>query len=129
MLDMIMKPRSIAVVGASRSPNTIGHQILANIVRHGFTGPVFPVNPKATSVNSVRAVPSVEAIGEPVDLAVIVVPKEGVADVAEECGTAGVRGLVVISAGFREVGGEGISREAALMEIVRRHGMRMVGPN
>jgi acetyltransferase len=129
MLDMIMKPRSIAVVGASRSPNTIGHQILANIVRHGFTGPVFPVNPKATSVNSVRAVPSVEAIGEPVDLAVIVVPKERVADVAEECGTAGVRGLVVISAGFREVGGEGIPRELALMEIVRRHGMRMVGPN
>lgn len=126
---MIMKPRSIAVVGASRSPNTIGHQILANIVRHGFTGPVFPVNPKATSVNSVRAVPSVEAIGEPVDLAVIVVPKEGVADVAEECGTAGVRGLVVISAGFREVGGDGIPRELALMEIVRRHRMRMVGPN
>ncbi len=126
---MIMKPRSIAVVGASRSPNTLGHQILVNIVRHGFTGPVFPVNPKATSVNSVRAVPSVEAIGEPVDLAVIVVPREGVADVAEECGTAGVRGLVVISAGFREVGGEGIPRELALMEIVRRHRMRMVGPN
>jgi acetate---CoA ligase (ADP-forming) len=129
MLDMILKPRTIAVVGASRSPNTIGHQILANLVHRGFTGSVFPVNPKASAVNSIRAVPSVGAIGEPVDVAVIVVPKERVAHVAEECGAAGVRGLVVISAGFREVGGEGVAREQALMEIVRRHGMRMVGPN
>ena len=126
---MILKPRTIAVVGASRSPNTIGHQILANLVHRGFTGSVFPVNPKASAVNSIRAVPSVGAIGEPVDVAIIVVPKERVANVAEECGAAGVRGLVVISAGFREVGGEGVAREQALMEIVRRHGMRMVGPN
>jgi len=108
MLDMILKPRTIAVVGASRSHNTIGHQILANLVRQGFTGAVFPVNPKAASVNSIKAVPSISAIGEPVDMAVIVVPKDHVAEVAEECGTAGVRGLVVISAGFREVGGEGV---------------------
>ena len=129
MLDMILKPRTIAVIGASRSANTIGHQILANLVRHGFTGSVVPVNPKAKAVGSIRAVPNVGAIGEPVDLAVIVVPKERVADAVAECGEAGVPGLVVISAGFREVGGEGIAREIALMEIVRRHGMRMVGPN
>ena len=129
MLDAILKPRTIAVVGASRSPNTIGHQLLANLVRHGFTGAVFPVNPKAASVGSIRAVPSVAAIGEPVDLAVIAVPKERVCDVVEESGAAGVRGLVVISAGFREVGGDGVERERALMDIVRRHGMRMVGPN
>ena len=129
MLDAILKPRTIAVVGASRSPNTIGHQLLTNLVRHGFSGAVFPVNPKAASVGSIRAAPSVAAIGEPVDLAVIVVPKERVCDVVEESGAAGVRGLVVISAGFREVGGEGVERERALMDIVRRHGMRMVGPN
>src|SRR5688500_18891210 len=129
MLNAILKPRTIAVVGASRSPNTIGHQLLVNLVRHGFTGAVFPVNPKAASVGSIRAAPSVAAIGEPVDLAVIVVPKERVGDVVEESGAAGVRGLVVISAGFREVGGEGVERERALMDIVRRHGMRMVGPN
>jgi acetyl coenzyme A synthetase (ADP forming)-like protein len=129
MLDMILKPRSIAVVGASRAPNTIGHQILANLVQRRFTGAVFPVNPKATSVGSIRAVPTVGAIGEPLDLAVIVVPKERVAGVVEECGEAGVRGLVVISAGFREVGGAGVDRELAVMEIVRRYGMRMVGPN
>ena len=129
MLDMILKPRTIAVIGASRSANTIGHQILVNLVRHGFTGSVVPVNPRAPSVGSIRAAPTVGAIGEPVDLAVIVVPKERVLEVAEECGAAGVRGLIVISAGFREVGGDGVQRELDLMEVVRRHGMRMVGPN
>ena len=129
MLDMILKPRSIAVVGASRTANTIGHYIVANLVGRGFTGAVYPVNPKAVSINSIRAAPSVTAIGEALDLAVIVVPKERVADAVEECGSVGVRGLVVISAGFREVGGEGIARELALMKIVRRHEMRMVGPN
>ncbi len=128
-LDAILKPRSIAVVGASRSPSTIGHQILSNLLRYGFSGPVYPVNPKARSVHSVRAYPNVGAIGEPVDLAVIVVPKELVLGVAEECGAAGVRGLVVISAGFREMGGAGVERERLLVEAVRRHGMRMIGPN
>jgi acetate---CoA ligase (ADP-forming) len=128
-LDPILSPRSIAVIGASRTPSTIGHQILANLLRYGFTGAVYPVNPKAVAVHSVRAVPHVGAIGEPPDLAVICVPKELVPEVAAECGEAGVKGLVVISAGFKEVGGEGVERERQLVEIVHRHGMRMVGPN
>jgi len=128
-LDPILQPRSVAVIGASRTPSTIGHQILANLLRYGFTGAVYPVNPKAAAVHSVRAVPHVAAIGEPVDLAVICVPKERVLEVATECGAAGVKGLVVISAGFKEVGGEGIALERELVDIVRRHGMRMVGPN
>jgi len=128
-LDPILRPRSIAVVGASRSRDTIGNQVLTNLVERGFQGPVYPVNPSAPAIHSIRAYPTVEALPEPVDLAVVVVPKEGVVEVAESCGQAGVRGLVVISAGFREIGGEGARREAALMEVVRRHGMRMVGPN
>jgi acetyl coenzyme A synthetase (ADP forming)-like protein len=128
-LDAILKPGSIAVIGASRSPDTIGHQIVANLVRHGFTGAVHPVNPKATSIHSIRAYASVRAIGEPVDLAIIAVPKERVLDVAQECADAGVRGLVVISAGFREVGGPGVERELALRDLVRGNGIRMVGPN
>ena len=128
-LDAILKPRAIAVVGASRSAHTIGHQIFANLVDTGFTGATYPVNPGAHAIHSVRAWPSVSAIPEPVDVAVITVPKERVCDVAEECGAAGVRGLVVISAGFREVGGDGPDREKRLLEIVRRHGMRMLGPN
>lgn len=128
-LDPIMKPRSIAVIGASRSPNTIGHQILGNLVKHGFTGAVYPVNPSASSVHSIRAFPDVASLPEQVDMAVIVVPKQQVLKVATECGANGVKGIVVISAGFREVGGEGVRLEAELMEVVRRYGMRMIGPN
>ena len=128
-LDAVLKPRSIAVIGASRTPNTIGHQIMANLLRYGFTGAVYPVNPNAAAVHSVRAAPSIGALGEPVDLGVIVVPKERVLDVAAECAEAKVRGLVVISAGFREIGGAGAERERRLVEIVRGAGIRMVGPN
>lgn len=128
-LNPILAPRTIAVIGASRTPNTIGHQIVANLIRYGFTGAVFPVNPHAGTIHSIKAYPSVKEIPDPVDLAVITVPKQFVLEVAEECGHRGVRGLVVISAGFREVGGEGPERERQLMEIVRRYGMRMVGPN
>ena len=128
-LDPILRPASIAVVGASRRAGTIGQQIVANLVRHGFTGAVYPVNPSATSINAIHAWPSVGAIPQPVDVAVIAVPKEQVCEVAEECGACGVRGLTVISSGFREVGGEGVERERRLLAIARRHGMRMIGPN
>ncbi len=125
----LLAPRSIAVVGASRSPTSIGHQILANLLAQGFTGAVYPVNPKAHSVCAVRAYPTVAEVPDTVDLAIIVVPKEQVLIVAEDCGIAGVKALVVISAGFRETGAEGARREKALMAIVRRYNMRMVGPN
>jgi acetyl coenzyme A synthetase (ADP forming)-like protein len=129
VVHSILRPRSIAVIGASRHPNTIGYQILDNLIRYGFTGPLYPVNPKATVIHSIRAYPSVGDIPDPVDLAVIVVPRELVLGAAEACGAKGVKGLVVITAGFAEVGGEGVERERQLLEIVRRHGMRMVGPN
>ncbi len=129
MPNSILRPRSIAVIGASRHPNTIGYQILDNLIRYGFGGPIYPVNPKAPFVHSIHAYPSVTAIPDPVDLAVIVVPKEQVLGAAEECGQKGVKGLVVITAGFAEVGGAGVAREQALLAVVRRHGMRMVGPN
>ncbi|HVH11700.1 MAG TPA: CoA-binding protein [Longimicrobium sp.] len=129
MLDAVLRPRSIAVIGASRRPNTIGYQILENLVRHGFTGAVYPVNPTADAVHSIRAYPSVEDIPDAVDLALLVVPKQHVCDAAEACGRKGVRGLIVISAGFAEVGGSGVERQKRLMEIVRRYDMRLVGPN
>ena len=128
-LDPILSPSSIAVVGASRRSGTIGHQIVANLVTHGFTGAVYPVNPTARSVNAMHAWPRVSAVPAVVDVAVIAVPSAIVCDVAEECGEAGVRGLVVVSSGFREVGGEGLEREQRLLAIARRYGMRMIGPN
>ncbi len=128
-LEAICEPSSIAVIGASRRPDTIGYQILDNILRNRFSGAVYAVNPNAKVVHSLPAYPSIRDVPGAIDLAVIVVPKEHVLKVAEECGASGVRGLVVISAGFREVGGEGVQRERELLAVSRRHGMRMVGPN
>ncbi|MFQ5888996.1 MAG: acetate--CoA ligase family protein [Gemmatimonadota bacterium] len=129
MLDSLLRPRSIAVIGASRSPGSIGYDVLDNLLCHRFTGPVYPVNPNADSVHSVPAYPSVRSLPEAPELAVIVVPKERVLDVARDCAAAGVRALVVISAGFRETGPDGARREAELLDLVRREGMRLVGPN
>jgi acetyl coenzyme A synthetase (ADP forming)-like protein len=128
-LDRLFRPDSIAVIGASRRAGTIGYQIVDNLLRHGFQGVIHPVNPTASAVHGVRAYPTVSAIPETIDLAIVVVPKEHVPEVVDDCGRAGVQGLVVISAGFREVGGAGVERERALMDQVRRYGMRLVGPN
>ena len=129
MLDSILKPRSIAVVGASRQNDTIAWQILDNLVRSGFTGPIYPVNPNAEHIHSIKSYHDVADIPGPVDLAVIVVRKQFVLEVVEACGRKGVKGLVIITAGFAEIGGDGVERERQLLEIVRRYGMRMVGPN
>ncbi|MDO8349143.1 MAG: acetate--CoA ligase family protein [Planctomycetota bacterium] len=119
----------MAVIGASRRPGSIGRQVVANLINGGFQGPVYPVNPKAEVVHSVPAYASVAAIPGHVDLAVLVVPPDAVLKVAEQCGKKGVKGLVVITAGFREIGGEGIVREEKLRAIADRYGMRVVGPN
>ena len=128
-LDGLFRPRSVAVVGASRRPGSIGRQVVANLIAGGFQGPVYPVNPKAEVVLSVPAYASIKAIPGPVDLAVLVVPPDAVLAVAEQCGKKGVKGLVVITAGFREIGGVGIVREEKLRAIADRYGMRVIGPN
>lgn len=128
-LDRLFRPEAIAVIGASRNPGTIGYQIVDNLLRHGYEGVIYPVNPNARAVHSIPAYPSIGKVPGAVDLAVVVVPKELVVKVADQSGDAGVKALVVISAGFREVGGEGVQREEELLEVVRRHGMRLVGPN
>ncbi len=128
-LDPILTPSSIAVIGASRQPNTIGWQILHNLLMEGFQGPVYPVNPKASAIHSIPAYASVKDVPGSIDLGVVVVPKQFVKPVIEECIAVGVRGLVVISAGFKEVGGDGLEREQELATLVRRASVRMVGPN
>ncbi len=129
MLDSLLRPKSIAVVGASRRAGSIGNGMLRHLVESGFTGPVYPVNPTADSVNSVPAYPSIKALPAVPDLAVIIVPKDLVIGVVRECVETGVKGLVVITAGFREVGGEGVELERELLALVRENGLRMVGPN
>lgn len=124
----LLRPRSIAVVGASRTPGSIGHGVFRNLIDGEFTGPVYPVNPHAGSVAGVRAYPSVGAIPDTVDLAIVATPAATVLGVVEECAAADVGGLVVISAGFAEVAG-GRERERAVVARARRNGMRVIGPN
>ena len=101
------------MVGASRDPASIGYRILEALVRNRFQGPVYPVNPKAAVVGGIRAYPSVRDLPEPVDLAVIAVPRDAVLGVVDDCAARGVRALVVITAGFAEVGAEGARAAAA----------------
>lgn len=128
-LDMLFRPRSIAVIGASRRRGTIAGEIFHNLIACGFSGVVYPVNPSTPFVQSVRAYPNMRALPEPVDLAIVVVPAAQVPQALDDCIASGVRGVVVITAGFGEISAEGRARQDALLAKVRAAGMRMVGPN
>jgi len=128
-MDAIFKPRSIAIIGATPRKGSIGREIINNLFIYEFNGKIFPVNPGHEYIHSTKAYPSVLSIPDEVDLAVIVVPRQHVLQAVEDCGRKGVKGLVIISAGFREVGPEGLAREEKVLEVARRAGMRLVGPN
>ena len=128
-VQAVLRPRSVAVIGASRDRATVGGALFHNLLAAGFNGPVYPVNPAAGVVQSVVAYPSVGDIPGPVDLAVVAVPAEAVATVARECAATGVRALVVVSAGFAEAGPAGAERQRELVRVCRQAGMRLVGPN
>lgn len=128
-LDAIFRPRSVAVIGASERPGSVGRTLLWNLISNPFGGTVYPVNPKRTNVLGIRAYPSVKDIPEPVDLAVIATPAPTVPGVVQECVEAGVKGAVIISAGFKEIGEEGRRLEEQILAIARKGGMRIIGPN
>ncbi|RJQ38186.1 MAG: hypothetical protein C4555_05260 [Dehalococcoidia bacterium] len=128
-LEAVLKPRSIAVIGASRRKLTIGNKLFHNLLHHEFTGVVYPVNPNAKVVAAVQTYPSVLDIPGEVDLAIIITPAETVPRLMEECGQKGVSGVMVISAGFGESGPEGMASQNGILETARRYGMRLVGPN
>ena len=128
-LDSIFKPQSIAVVGTSRKVGSIGRQILHQLIEYDFKGKLFPVNPKADYIHSIKAFPSVSSIPDPVDLAIVVVPREEVLAVLDDCGEKGVKGLIVITAGFKETGKEGQKYEDLIQDRIEHYGMRMIGPN
>jgi acetyl coenzyme A synthetase (ADP forming)-like protein len=128
-LRPLFRPNAVAVVGASRDPDSLGYKILEALVLHRFQGPVYPVNPRAAVVGSIRAYASVRHIPEPVDLAVVAVPRHIVPGVVDECAERGVKALVVITAGFAEVDAEGRQLQQQLVDKVRGYGMRLVGPN
>ncbi|MBI4398223.1 MAG: acetate--CoA ligase family protein [Candidatus Omnitrophica bacterium] len=128
-LDPIFKPKSIALIGASRRESAVGHAVFKNVLLGSYQGIIYPVNSSADSVLGVRCYKSILDIPDPVDLAVLVVPSESAVSVFQECIKKGVRGAVVISAGFKEVGAEGAAREKELARLATKHRIPLVGPN
>ncbi len=128
-IECIISPRSIAVVGATNRPGSVGLATFKNLLQAGYQGILYPVNPKSKSVQGVKAYPSLTDVPDDVDLAVIVVPPEIVPSVVEEATRKKVKGCVVITAGFKEVGGQGAELEKRLQVLVRENGTRLVGPN
>ncbi len=128
-VSRLLRPRVVAVVGASRTRTSVGSLIFQHVLKNNFTGTVYPVNNQAVSVHGVRAYPSVSELPEPPDLVVVAVPADKVLGVVEDSLRAGARGLIVITSGFAEAGGEGEARQQRLVHLVRGQGARLVGPN
>lgn len=128
-LEAFFSPKSIGVIGASRTEGKLGHAVLLNIVESGFRGQIYPVNPGSDEILGLRCYPDLSSIEGQVDMAVIVIPAKFVLDAIESCGEKGVRSVVVITAGFRETGHEGLMAEKRMEDLARRHQMRILGPN
>jgi acyl-CoA synthetase (NDP forming) len=131
-ISYFFSPKSIAVIGASATPGKVGYNVLKNIKDSGFSGKIFPINPKANELKTIlnyAAFTSVLDVPEDIDIAIFIIPAKLVNSTAEECGKKGIKGLIVISAGFKEIGGEGILREQKLIQIAKKYNMRIIGPN
>ncbi len=129
VLDYFFKPGAIALIGASPREGSIGWALLTNLKKDGFPGPIYPINPKHEEILGLKAYPSIAAVGSTIDLAVIAVPIRGVPAVMKECGEAGVKGAIIISAGGKEVGEEGVRIEEEIRSEAQRSGIRYLGPN
>lgn len=128
-LDVIFRPKTVALIGASERRGSVGRTILWNLITNAFGGTIYPVNPKRKNVLGIRAYAAIEAVPEKVDLAIIAVPAPAVPGVVGECVDAGVRGAIIISAGFKETGAEGVQLEQEILAKARQGGMRIIGPN
>jgi len=128
-LDAILKPNSVAVIGASTSPDKIGYEVLKNILDSGFKGPVYPINPKAEVILDLPCHKSIKDVAEAPDLAVVIIPARFVPQAVQECGEAGVKGVVIITGGFSEAGDEGEQLQNQVIEIAKKFGVRIIGPN
>jgi acetyl coenzyme A synthetase (ADP forming)-like protein len=128
-LDAVFRPDSVAVIGASRTPGKVGHILTKNMIDSGYLGKVVPINPRAEEILGLECYPSVLDVPFDIDLAVIAIPAAYVLQTVEECGQKGVKALIVISAGFKETGHEGAMLERKLVEVGKKYGMRIQGPN
>lgn len=124
-----MKPSSVAIIGASNKEHTIGSDIMKRLIEYGYKGKIYPINPKDGEIAGLKAYPTVLDVADPIDMALIVINAKHVLTVVDQCGQKGIKGIVVISAGFKETGPEGVALEKQLLQKVQSYGMRMVGPN
>jgi acetyltransferase len=128
-LESFFNPESVAIVGASRQKGKVGYEILSNMIEAGFKGKIFPVNPNADEIDGVKCFPDLQSIGQVPDLVIIVVPANAVPAVMQQCANAGVKSVIIITAGFREVSKEGKGLEEQVIQIARQAGIRVIGPN
>lgn len=128
-LNTFFEPNGVAVIGASRDPTKLGYAVLRNTAKHGYTGPVYPVNPKADEIMGLRCYPTVLDVPHPCELAVVIAPAAATPAIVEQCGQRGIKAVIVISGGFSEAGPQGVELERQLVEIIRRYNMRLIGPN
>src|SRR3990167_1595519 len=129
MLKNFFNPESVAVVGASESKGKVGCAVIKNIIDFGFTGKIFPVNPKSKKIFGLPAYASISDIKDKIDLCIMIISPRAILESIESCGKAGINSMVVISAGFKEIGPEGAKLERELMEKARKYGIRIIGPN
>ena len=128
-ISFFFNPKSIAVIGASSTPGKVGFNVLKNIIESKYSGKLYPINPKAKEILGNKAYKSVLDVPEEIEIAIFVIPGKFVNQIAEDCGKKGIKGLVVITAGFKEIGGQGIKRELELIKVAKKYGMRIIGPN
>ncbi len=129
MLEAFFQPNAVAIIGASSTPGKLGYSVLANVIKSGFKGNIYPINPGAAEIYGHKSYPSVLDLPETPDLAVIVIPYNHVPAAMQQCGEKGIPAVVVISAGFRESGVEGVEREQEVVKIAKEYGIRVIGPN
>jgi acetyl coenzyme A synthetase (ADP forming)-like protein len=129
ILEQVFNPQSVAIVGASETKGKVGHEILTNMIGAGFKGRIYPVNHKAKAIKGLKCYPDLESIGEVPELVIIVIPAKHVPEVMRQCAKIGVKAVVIITAGFKEVGKEGRELEQQVVQIVRQSGIRVIGPN
>jgi len=127
-LDKIFNPKSVAIIGASDEQGTVGYALMKNFTETGFEGKIYPVNIRKNEILGIKTYQTVEQIPEPIDLAVIATPAKTVPEIVDQCGKAGIKGIVIISAGFKEIGAEGKALEDKIMEIKRKYDLRIIGP-
>jgi acetyltransferase len=128
-LDKVFNPKSVAIIGASDVEGSVGYAIVKNLTQHGYAGKVYFVNIRKPEILGVKTYQNVGQIPEPVDLAMIATPAKTVPEVVEECGKAGVKGVIIVSAGFKEIGAEGKALETQILEVKKKYGIRVIGPN